>query len=86
MTDLVIHSSPLDCERPFTYNMGMSREQYLKIIECELHEINKKIDMKILSGEEYRREARIHKMLVHKVRQHSRRSMFNKFFSLLPQF
>lgn len=64
----------------------MSREQYLKIIERELHDINKKIDIKILNGEEYKREARIHKVLLMKIRQHSpRKGFFNKFFLALPQ-
>jgi hypothetical protein len=65
----------------------MSREQYIKIIQKEIQDINKKIDMKILQGEEYRKEARDHKLLRRKMLQHSRRSFFGKFFTtLLPQF
>jgi hypothetical protein len=64
----------------------MTREQYLKIIEREIHNINKKIDMKILNGEEYRREAREHKMLLHKIRQHSRKNFLSKFLGLSLQF
>ena len=41
----------------------MSREQYIKLIEKELHNVNKKIDMKILEGADYRKEARDHKIL-----------------------
>ena len=41
----------------------MSREQYLKIVEREIHNINKKIDIKILQGMDYSREAREHKQL-----------------------
>ena len=65
----------------------MSRTQYLKLIEKEIQNINKKIDMKILAGEEYKREAREHKILLRKVRQHSpRKSIFSRFFLALPQF
>jgi hypothetical protein len=65
----------------------MSREQYLKIIERELHEINKRIDMKILSGQEYRREAKAHKMLLLKIRQHSpHKGFFGRFITAVPQF
>ena len=61
----------------------MSKNQYIKLIEKELHNINKKIDMKILQGEEYRREARDHKILRRKILQHSRRAFFSNFFSVL---
>jgi hypothetical protein len=63
----------------------MNREQYLKIIERELHSINKQIDIKILQGVEYRKEAREHKELLRKVRQHSNRSFFNGLFNGFPQ-
>jgi len=59
----------------------MSRNQYIKLIEKELHEINKKIDEKILTGQEYFREARDHKLLMKKLRQHTpRRSFFGRLF------
>ncbi len=64
----------------------MNKEQYIKIIERELHSINKRIDMKILQGVEYRKEARDHKILQKKMRQHSQQSFFNRFFAVLPQF
>jgi hypothetical protein len=64
----------------------MNREQYVKIIERELHNLNKRIDMKILQGVEYRREAREHKILQKKMLQHSRKSFFGKFISAVPQF
>ncbi|MDQ3244891.1 MAG: hypothetical protein M3P22_00890 [bacterium] len=46
----------------------MSQNQYLKIVEKEIQNINKKIDMKILSGESYFKEARDHKLLLKKIR------------------
>ena len=65
----------------------MSREQYLKIIEKEIIKLNKKIDLKILRGEEYLRESREHKMLLRKVRQHSpKKSLFGRLFTFIPQF
>lgn len=64
----------------------MSREQYIKLIEKELHAVNKRIDMKILQGEDYIREARDHKILRRKILQHSRRAFFSKFFTLMFQF
>ena len=63
----------------------MNRAQYLKIIEKEIHNINKKIDIKILQGEEYRKEAQAHKVLLRKVRQHSHQSFFSKLFRAIPQ-
>ncbi len=64
----------------------MNREQYIKIIERELQNINKRIDMKILQGVEYRKEARDHKILQRKMLQHSRKSFFSKFAMAVPQF
>jgi len=64
----------------------MTREQYLKIIERELHNLNKKIDVKILQGIDYAKEAREHKQLLHKVRQHSRRGFLGKFLNSLNRF
>ncbi len=67
----------------------MSKEQYLKIIEREIHNINKKIDVKIIQGLDYTRESREHKELLHKIRQHSRRGFLGNFLNTLnrlPQF
>lgn len=64
----------------------MSREQYIKLIEKELHNINKRIDMKILAGEEYAKEARDHKILRRKILQHSRRAYMSRFFPLMFKF
>ena len=44
----------------------MSQKQYLKTIEKEIQRINRIIDMKILRGEEYMKEARDHKLLLKK--------------------
>ncbi len=56
----------------------MSQAQYLKMLEKEIQKINKKIDLKILQGEKYIKEARDHKLLLQKVRYHTRRSFVQK--------
>jgi hypothetical protein len=62
----------------------MSQGQYLKMLEREIQKINKKIDQKILRGLPYSKEARDHRLLVQKVRFHTKRSfgqrMLNLFF------
>lgn len=62
----------------------MSQAQYLKMLEREIQKINKKIDLKILQGEAYFKEARDHKLLLQKVRYHTKRNfaqrMVNLFF------
>ena len=59
----------------------MSQTQYLKMLEREIQAINKKIDFKILQGESYLKEARNHKLLLKKVRYHSRKTFFERLFS-----
>jgi hypothetical protein len=63
----------------------MSQIQYLKMLEKEIQKINKKIDLKILQGENYIKEARDHKLLLQKVRYHSRKSFFTRLFGSLNQ-
>ncbi len=60
----------------------MSQAQYLKMLEKEIQKINKKIDLKILEGQKYAKEAREHKLLLKKVRYHSKRGLVNRFVSL----
>lgn len=59
----------------------MSKQQYLRIIEKEIQKLNKRIDIKILRGEQYLRESREHKLLLRKFRQHSRQSFFSRLTS-----
>jgi hypothetical protein len=63
----------------------MNREQFTKIIEKELHAVNKRIDMKILRGETYQKEAYEHKLLRRKMIQNSRKSLFANMFTLMFQ-
>ncbi|MDD5720917.1 MAG: hypothetical protein PHT16_00490 [Candidatus Pacebacteria bacterium] len=60
----------------------MSQTQYLKMLEREIQKINKKIDLKILQGQDYKKEARNHKLLLKKVRYNSRVSLTNKLVTL----
>ncbi|MFZ1019716.1 MAG: hypothetical protein WAN61_01840 [Minisyncoccia bacterium] len=68
----------------------MSQSQYLNMLEKEIQKINHKIDLKIIQGENYLKEARDHKLLIKKVRYHSRRNFFknlvNKFFPVFAKF
>ena len=60
----------------------MSQAQYLKTLEREIQRINKKIDLKILQGQAYAKEARDHKLLLQKVRYHTRKGLMNRFVNL----
>ncbi len=60
----------------------MSQSQYLKMLEKEIQKINKKIDFKILQGEKYFKEARDHKLLLKKVRYHTRQSFWQRIVHL----
>lgn len=66
----------------------MSQSQYLKIIEKEMQRINKIIDLKILNGENYSREARDHKLLLKKIRyvNRNRSSILSRLFSFNFQY
>ena len=56
----------------------MSQTQYLKMLEREIQKLNKRIDLKILQGQDYYKEARDHKLLLKKVRYHTKRSFMQK--------
>ena len=60
----------------------MSQSQYLKMLEKEIQKINKKIDLKILKGEAYWKEARDHKLLLKKVRYNTKKSFMQKIINL----
>ncbi len=52
------------------------------MLEKEIQRINKKIDLKILQGEAYWKEARDHKLLLQKVRYNTRKSYLQKIIYL----
>lgn len=57
----------------------MSREQYAKAIEQEIHRLNARIDFKILRGEQYKQESRRHKLLLQKMRAQQHKGLFGRF-------
>lgn len=59
----------------------MTREQYIKILQRELNKLNKEIDLRIISGEVYSKEAKEHKLILKKIRQHNRNTFINKIFA-----
>jgi hypothetical protein len=56
----------------------MSQQQYLKNIQKEISRINRLIDAKILRGEEYKKEAHEHKLLLKKIRFIERQNFFRR--------
>lgn len=64
----------------------MSQKQYIKMLEREIEKLNRIIDLKILHGEDYRREARDHKLILRKIRYHARQNFFQRLFPLRSRF
>jgi hypothetical protein len=68
----------------------MSQKQYLKMLEKEIQKVNRRIDEKIMRGEEYKREARDHKLMLRRMRYLTRQNPFkiftNKFSFLASIF
>ncbi len=60
----------------------MSQVQYLKMLEKEIQKINEKIDLKIFQGQEYKREAKDHKLLLRKIRYHTRQNFTQRMIHL----
>lgn len=60
----------------------MSQTQYLKMLEKEMQKLNKVIDAKIMRGQDYRKEARDHKLMLRRMRYHTRKSFMNRFIDL----
>ncbi|OGI95685.1 hypothetical protein A3I84_01075 [Candidatus Nomurabacteria bacterium RIFCSPLOWO2_02_FULL_36_8] len=52
------------------------------MLEKEIQKINEKIDLKIFQGQEYKREARDHKLLLRKVRYHTRQNFAQRMIYL----
>ena len=63
----------------------MSQSQYLKMLEKEIQKINKKIDFKIMRGQDYRKEARDHKLMLRRMRYLNRRSLAQRLIYFLFQ-
>lgn len=64
----------------------MSKQQYIKLITAEIQKINKIIDKKIISGKECKKELEMHKVLLHKIRQHTREGLKGRILNSLNKF
>ncbi|OGI71726.1 hypothetical protein A3B84_01035 [Candidatus Nomurabacteria bacterium RIFCSPHIGHO2_02_FULL_35_13] len=64
----------------------MSQKQYIKTVEREIQRINRIIDLKILHGETYSKEARDHKLLLRKIRFNNRQNFFRRLFPSILSF
>ena len=58
----------------------MSQSQYLKMLEREIQKVNKIIDLKIMRGEDYRKESRDHKLMLRRLRYHTKPSIWDRSF------
>jgi hypothetical protein len=61
----------------------MSQEQYKKIIEREIRNINQRIDFKIIKGERYADESKRHKLLLQKIRKQKHKGLLGRLFANL---
>ncbi len=52
------------------------------MLEKEMQKINKVIDQKIMRGQDYRKEARDHKLMLRRMRYHTRKGFMNRFIDL----
>ena len=50
------------------------------MLEKEIQKINKVIDLKIMRGEDYRREARDHKLMIRRMRYYNQPTLLRRFF------
>ena len=65
----------------------MSSNTFRKTIESELKKLNDKIDLKIIKGLKYDKEAQHHKFLLRQLQGFSKQSgWFQKSFSLVSTF
>lgn len=64
----------------------MSQSQYIKMLEKELNKINRVIDIKILKGEDYSKEAKDHKLILKKIKYNSKKNVLHKFFPFAFNF
>lgn len=64
----------------------MSQKEYLKMLQREIQKLNHKIDLKIIRGESYAKEAHDHKLILRKIRFNTRKSFFQRLFSARSKF
>ena len=83
----------LTSERSFTYTQGveyihkkattMTRNQNKKVIERELKKLNERIDLKIIHGERYIAESKMHRMLLDRMRKFQPKGFFSRLSDLV---
>lgn len=61
-------------------NNYMTRNQYVKSIEFEIRKLNKRIDEKILHGQNYFFESLRHRFLINQLRKHQNKTLLTKLF------
>lgn len=61
----------------------MSRNQYIKSLETELRKLNRRIDQKIMDGENYFFDSIRHKFLLKQLKKHQSEGLLA---SLFPSF
>ena len=59
----------------------MTRIQYVKSLESEIAKLNRRIDQKILRGENYLFDSMRHKFLVRQLKQHQSVGLFGRLFA-----
>ena len=50
------------------------------MLEREIQKVNKIIDLKIMRGEDYRKESRDHKLMLRRLRYHTKPSIWDRSF------
>ncbi len=58
----------------------MTRNQYLKSLEAEIKKLNRRIDDKIMHGQNYFFESLRHRFLLNQLRKHQSRSFLDRLF------
>ena len=64
----------------------MTRDQYTKNIRQQLRTLNERIDYKILRGQRYEEDSRLHKQLLRQIARQQKQGFFGRFISTLFQF
>lgn len=64
----------------------MSQKEYLKILQKEIQKLNHQIDLKIIRGESYAKEAHDHKLILRKIRFNTRKTFFQRLFPTRNKF
>ena len=56
------------------------------MLEREIMRLNQEIDLKILRGEDYRKQARDHKLVLKKIRYNTRKGFLQRLFPYRYKF